>query len=121
MNHPYIYSYIYIYIYFYIYIYIYTYPGLAGRRRLRPARPPIALKGCLFAPSLLLSSLELSDTTIYEPLMRALLGTAAPFCRVVVLKLKSVVAHCHCVYPGSLRALQKRENSLSTTHWSEST
>ena len=36
--------------------------------------------------SLLLSSLELSDTTIYERLIRALLGTASHFCLVVVLK-----------------------------------
>ena len=34
----------------------------------------------------LLSSLELSDTKIYEPSIRALLGTAPHFCRVVVLK-----------------------------------
>jgi len=32
--------------------------------------------------SLLLSSLELSDTTIYEPCIRALLGTASHFCQV---------------------------------------
>ena len=32
--------------------------------------------------SLLLSSLELSDTTIYEPWIRALLGTASHFCEV---------------------------------------
>ena len=30
-------------------------------------------------PSLLLSSLELSDTKVYEPYIRALLGTAAHF------------------------------------------
>ena len=33
--------------------------------------------------SLLLSSLELSDTKVYQPLVRALLGTAAHFCQVV--------------------------------------
>ena len=38
--------------------------------------------------SLLLSSLELSDTQVYEPQIRALLGTASHFCKVVVLKLK---------------------------------
>ena len=37
--------------------------------------------------SLLLSSLELSDTQVYEPKIRALLGTASHFCEVVVLKL----------------------------------
>ena len=35
--------------------------------------------------SLLLSSLELSDTQVYEPQLRALLGTAAHFCEVVGL------------------------------------
>ena len=39
--------------------------------------------------SLLLSSLELSDTKDYELQIRALLGTAAPFYKVVVLKLGS--------------------------------
>ena len=37
--------------------------------------------------SLLLSSLELSDTQVHEPSIRALLGTASRFCEVVVLKL----------------------------------
>jgi len=36
--------------------------------------------------SLLLSSLELSDTQVCEPKIRALLGTASHFCEVVVLK-----------------------------------
>ena len=40
--------------------------------------------------ALLLSSLELSDTQVYEPEMRALLGTASHFCEVVVLKLRTV-------------------------------
>ena len=35
-----------------------------------------------FSSSLLLSSLELSNTTIYEPYIRALLGTASHFCQV---------------------------------------
>ena len=39
--------------------------------------------------SLLLSSLELSDTHVYEPYIRALLGTAAHLCK-VVLKLRTV-------------------------------
>ena len=43
----------------------------------------------VFAPSffsyLLLSSLELSDTKVYAPQVRALLGTASHFCGVVVL------------------------------------
>ena len=37
--------------------------------------------------SLLLSSLELSDTKVYEHQIRALLGTALHFCEAVVLKL----------------------------------
>ena len=40
--------------------------------------------------SVSLSSLELSDTKVYEPQIRALLGTAAHFCEVVVLKLRTV-------------------------------
>jgi len=38
----------------------------------------------------------LSDTTVYEPSIRALLGTASHFCEVVVLKLRptpQVVLH----------------------------
>jgi len=40
----------------------------------------------IFSSSLLLSSLELGDTKVYEPYIRALLGTASHFCEVVVLK-----------------------------------
>ena len=49
---------------------------------------------CFFFPlsSLLLSSLELSDTKVYESYMRALLGIASQFCAVVVLKLRSLLA-----------------------------
>ena len=42
------------------------------------------------ASSLLLSSLESSDTKVYEPEIRARLGTAAHFCEVVVLKRTSL-------------------------------
>jgi hypothetical protein len=38
--------------------------------------------------SLLLLNLELSDTKVYEPSIRTLLGTASHFCELVVLKLK---------------------------------
>ena len=38
---------------------------------------------------LLLSSLELSDTKVYGPYLRALLGPAAHFCEVVVRKLRT--------------------------------
>ena len=34
------------------------------------------------------SILELSDTKVYEPQMRALLGTASPFCETIVLRLR---------------------------------
>ena len=37
--------------------------------------------------SSIFSSLVLSDTKVYEPYIRALLGTASQFCGVVVLKL----------------------------------
>ena len=40
--------------------------------------------------SLLLSSLEFSDTTMYDPSIRALLRTAPHFCQVVVHKLRTV-------------------------------
>ena len=39
--------------------------------------------------SVLLSSLEMSDAKVYEPYIRARLGTAAHFCEVVVLKLRT--------------------------------
>ena len=38
----------------------------------------------------LLLSVELSDTQVYEPYTRALLGTASYFCEVLVLKLRRV-------------------------------
>ena len=37
----------------------------------------------------LLSSLELSDTEVYEPQIRALLGAASDFCEVAVSKLRT--------------------------------
>jgi hypothetical protein len=43
-----------------------------------------------FSSYLLLSSQELSDTKVYEPKIRALLGTAQHLCEVVVLQLKTV-------------------------------
>jgi hypothetical protein len=39
-----------------------------------------------FVSSLLLAILELNDTNVYVPSIRALLGTASQFCEVVVLK-----------------------------------
>ena len=42
------------------------------------------------ALSSLLLSLELSDAQVYEPYIRALLGTASHFCKEVVLQLRTV-------------------------------
>ena len=36
----------------------------------------------------LLSSIDLSDTKVYEPYIRALFGTASHFCETVVRKLR---------------------------------
>ena len=55
-------------------------------------RTPLILRGTpilalvLSFSSLLLSSLELSDIQVYEPFIRAFLGTASHFCEVLVLK-----------------------------------
>ena len=49
---------------------------------------PFRFRLPIFSSSLLLSSLELSDTKVYEPQTRALLGTGSYFCEVVVLKLR---------------------------------
>ena len=50
----------------------------------------MVLLGGVSSSSLLLSSIELSDTQVYEPYIRARLGTASHFCEVVVLKLRPV-------------------------------
>jgi len=62
----------------------------AGTRVSPPPRHPRGRGTPQTSSSLLLSSLELSDTTVYEPYIRALLGTASHFCEVVVLKLRTV-------------------------------
>ena len=43
-----------------------------------------------YSPSLLLSSLKSRYTKVYEPQIRALLGTTSHFFEVVVLKLRTV-------------------------------
>ena len=43
--------------------------------------------------SLLLSNLYLSDTKAYAPSIRALLGSAAIFCKEVVLKAHALLEH----------------------------
>jgi len=51
--------------------------------------------GAPLPSSLLLSSLDLSDTQVYEPYIRALLGTDSHFCEVVVLKLRTAPVLTH--------------------------
>ena len=46
---------------------------------------------CLFFSSALLSSLELNETQVYEPYIRAHLGTASHFCEVGLLKLRTAI------------------------------
>ena len=53
----------------------------------------------------LLSSLELSDIKVYEPQIRALLGTASHFCEVVVLKLRTAGPDTRHVVVGGLERL----------------
>ena len=53
-------------------------------------REQIDYVGFSFLYILLLSSPELSDTKVYVPQIRALLGTASHFCEVVVLNLRTV-------------------------------
>ena len=62
---------------------------LLGFRALTPQIETLAGVD-VSSSSVLLSSLELSDTTTYEPEIRALLGTAPHFCSVIVLKLTGV-------------------------------
>ena len=75
--------------------------------------------GLLLFSSLLLSSLELSDTKVYEPQIRARLGTAAHSCEEGVLKLRTAVCvrttcmafarpsrRCHAFRVGSNRLFQ---------------
>jgi hypothetical protein len=45
---------------------------------------------CLLLTSSLLSSLVLSDTKVYEPYIRALLGTASHLCEAVVLSCSEI-------------------------------
>ena len=67
----------------------------SGRRCNLPSRsettrfgnPSADSLGLLFFFSLLLSSLELSDTKVYAPQIRALLGIAAHVCTVVLVWL----------------------------------
>ena len=63
-------------------------PGGQGQHlALTVLHVPCSLDSRSFSSSLLLSSLELSETKIYEPQIRTLLGTASHFCEVTVLQL----------------------------------
>jgi len=62
--------------------------GLRLRGTLPARERPCLL--WLFFSSSLLSSLELSDTKVYAPEIRARLGTATHLCKAVVLKLETV-------------------------------
>ena len=69
--------------------------------------------------SLLLSSLELSDTNVYAPSIRALLGTALCFCEVVVLPLFLLSIHCranaaHVRHSGSNAGLSSWIKALKS-------
>ena len=68
-----------------------SYTGLYSQRGRDDDVPPGDTFAHLSSSSsaVLLSSLVLSDTKVYEPYTRARLGTAAHFCEVVVLKLTS--------------------------------
>ena len=57
--------------------------------------------------SLSLSSLEVSDTQVYGPGMRASLGTAAHFCQVVVLKLRPH-SSMQGAFPSTETSLERR-------------
>ena len=60
--------------------------GFQGAGRRKQAFRPRGSDVRVVSSYVCLSSQELSDTTIYEPYTRALLGTASHFCEVVVLK-----------------------------------
>ena len=66
-------------------------PPNKGLRRCSRWGPSQPLQHSCSSSSL--SSLELSDTKVHEPYIRALLGTASRFCEVVVLKLRTVPNH----------------------------
>jgi len=75
-------------------------------------QPSVQVPKAFFFSSLSLSSLELSYTQVYEPYTRALLGTASPFCEVVVLKLRTVPTQAH--HPSLLLFLAHKKGWIST-------
>ena len=69
--------------------------------------------------SSLLSSLELSGTKVYEPQIRARLGTTAHFCEVVVLKLRPgfrCTTWRRCCTEASTRSSSSLISSLLHSH-----
>ena len=61
--------------------------------------------------SSLLASLDLSNTSIYEPQIRALLGTAPHFCQTVVLELRTV-PNCTTLSLRILRVIRRGARSM---------
>ena len=77
--------------------------GVAGSA---PTKYAVLLLSSLFLPSL-----ELSDTKVYEPSIRALLGSDPHFCGEVLLKLGAVpigAVHCQPASFGSIQSPHKR-------------
>ena len=60
-------------------------PRERSRKRIQPA----SMDHDSSSSSVSLSSLELSDTKVYEPSIRSLLGTASHLCEAVVLELRT--------------------------------
>ena len=67
---------------------MYTPPGLALIFE-KASHGAIRRLTCMFSSSLLLSSLESSDTQVSESGIRALLGTTSHFCEALVLKSRT--------------------------------
>ena len=82
---------------------LYTYVGCGGHAAHSPNFQPFKV----LCYSLLLSSLDFSDTKVYAPWIRALLGTVSYSCE--------VVAHHHCHTPGhaGIFGRPEPENPLS--------
>ena len=89
--HTYTYTYMYICTYISIHIYVCIHAYIHVCIHPRRAQGPCRRVHPHPSSSPLLLSLELSDAQVYEPEMRALLGTAANFCEVLVLKSPNVM------------------------------
>ena len=108
-----------IYTYIYLYVRMYTYATLSSGRGSCTTPPG----GCWYGKqktsssfSLSLSSLELSYTKVYEPQIRALLGTASHFCEVVVHRLQASIGGSKLLdHASRLRGLPLPQPSLFLT------